>query len=46
MVNIYAKNTIEESWLRNKQKGSKTYIKYVTSVDNINHKFDKNNENV
>jgi len=46
MVNIYAKNTIEESWLRNKQKGSKTYIKYVTSVDNINHKFDKNKENV
>ena len=41
MVNIYAQDTIEERWLRNKQRGGKNVIKFVSSIDQINHVFDK-----
>lgn len=41
MVNVYVKNSVEESWLKNKQRGSKNMIKYVSNVDDINHKFEE-----
>ena len=43
MVNIYAKNTVEEVWLKNKQKNSKNLIRPVNSVNEINHIFETNN---
>jgi len=43
MVNIYVKNSIDESMLKFKQRKSNNVIKTVTSVDQIQHIFENEN---
>lgn len=37
IVNVYSKNTKDYDWLRNAQKDSEHYIKWVSSIDDITY---------